>query len=123
MPEEVTKGISSEEFFGLAYPDYSLKPSGISYSLLTKELNSLYRLQSLESTKQLFSEPTRVYNFKTDHGFEILIAWSNSQTEIIFNQPEHNSTKITNLITGENVISFATQTIIVYKDPILIKTW
>ncbi len=121
MPEDVKKGVSSEEFFGLAYPDFSLKPSGKAYSLLAHGIqDAIYIKNGIRADEDLIS---RIEFFRFDRSNDsTIIIWKKSalsRVQFKITGPE-NGGSITNLITG-NTSLFDPDTILsVADEPMMI---
>lgn len=124
MPEDVKKGISSEEFFGLAYPDFSLKPSGKSYSLLAKNIQgSLFIKDGLHIDKRL-KRKIEFFRFDNPDGTSsIIIRTKNGVKKVrISIEGEEKTNSVINLITGEYLTFNPESGITISRDPILILT-
>jgi polysaccharide biosynthesis protein PslG len=113
MPEDIIPGISSEEFFGLAYPDFSLKPSGLSYSLIAKAIHGSRYIPDGISLIDISNKKLESYRFDKDKSYTSLVLWSNGSEVTIDILGYKAQFTIINLLTGK-------QTVYVYGDPIII---
>lgn len=120
MPEDVISGISSEEFFGLAYPDFSLKPSGKSYSLLSKAIHGSHYIPDGISLIDISDKKLERYRFDRDNGVTSLVLWSNRSEMTVEISGYEAPFTIIKLLTGKKTMYYSGNTIIVDSDPILI---
>jgi hypothetical protein len=123
MPNQIEKGTSSEEFFGLAYPDFTVKPSGISYRLLAKNLNgSSYNPRLSIHGMGSGSRPRmNAYRFDQADGTVITILWSEKEPAKLHIHGYKNSFTAINLITGIHRRHKTEDTIEIKNQPVLIK--
>ncbi len=121
MPEDVVPGISSEEFFGLAYPDYSLKPSGKSYGLLAKAIQGSEYVPDGISLVDISRNKLESYRFDSDDGVTNLVLWSKGSEKIINISGYKAPFTLINLLTGKQTVYDLESSIIVDSDPVLIK--
>ena len=119
MPEDVIPGISSEEFFGLAYPDFSLKPSGKSFSLLSKALQGSHYIPDGISLIDISNNKLESYRFDLNDITNIII-WADRSEKIINVNGYQSAFTIVNLITGKKTIYNQSSPIIIDSDPVLI---
>ncbi len=119
MPEEVVPGVSSEEFFGLAYPDFSLKPSGISYSLLAKAIQGSQYVPKGILLIDISENKLESFRFDQNNATNIII-WSTG-TDKVINVTGYQSTfSMVNLITGAKTNHEQGSPIKINSDPVLV---
>jgi len=121
MPEDVVKGISSEEFFGLAYPDYSLKPSGISYMPLAKTLAGTVFVPDDLNLDGISTGILQNFRYEGADGSTILIFWTKRGTIDVKITEFSGTVSVTNLITGDQKEISGTRSIKIGTDPVLIQ--
>ncbi len=122
MPDEVKKNTSSEEFFGLAYPNYSLKPSGKSYSLLVTNIQGSGYIQDGVQIESSFRNRIESFRFDKVGGNTALILWlkSRKQDTAIRIAGFTGKMKSINLISGESYSLKNDFDLRITHDPILI---
>lgn len=124
MPENVPSKTSSEEFFGLAYPDYTLKPAGFSYSFIAKELDgTVYIPGGVRidiSPPALASKHLRAYRFDKADGTISLVIWSEKSKQEIGIEGYKGSVKSVNLINLKRTLHAPPYHLEIGDEPILI---
>ncbi len=119
-PEDVVPGQSSEAYFGIAWPDYTLKPGALPFSILAGELqNSVFDPAIIEFAGDGNS---RIYQaqYRRGDGTMALILWSlNSPVEVTLTD-EYTPYRQIDLITGEGKSIKKNQTIKITKDPVML---
>ncbi len=119
-PEDVVPGQSSEAFFGIAWPDYTLKPGAIPFSVLAGELqNSVFDPGSIGFSGDGNS---RIYQaqYRRGDGTVALILWSiNSPVEVALTDNYTPFMQI-DLITGERKSIKKNQKILITEDPVVL---
>jgi len=120
MPDDVIPGISSEEFFGLAYPDFSLKPSGLSYSLLAKAIQGSSYVPNSISLINISNNKLESFRFDNKDNITSLILWSKGTNTKINISPFKQPVTVVNLITGKTTIYGQESPVNITAEPILI---
>jgi hypothetical protein len=76
LPGEYPAGCSSEAFFGVAYPDNSLKSGGEAIARLAPVLRKSTLVPELLALKQPGNIPSVIYPFLDSEGIITAVAWS-----------------------------------------------
>lgn len=119
-PEDVEKGLSSEAFFGLVWPDYTWKPGAYPYSIIANELADgefrpdvfefgLNNASSLYQAHFVFNEGTR----------KIILYSKGKSVEIDLSQWGEEGDVI-DLLTGKKLIQDSDISLTVGKDPLML---
>ncbi len=101
LEKDIVPGISSEEFFGLAYPDYTLKPSGKSYSLIAKVIGDSIYIPDGIFLEGISNSRLEIFRFDKINGISNIVLWSKGETQTIDVTGLKQPVSITNLITGK----------------------
>lgn len=139
-PEDVKKGMSSEAFFGLVWPDYpktsgaaeedseiefrpqyQLKPGAIPYALIASELAGTTFYPHVWDFSSERYEKLYQAHFQTDDDVRKIVLWSSGPKISI--DPGFRGDVLesaTNLITGDSVSFGENHKIIIKEDPILL---
>ncbi|MBI9103108.1 MAG: beta-galactosidase [Spirochaetales bacterium] len=120
MPVDIVPGISSEEFFGLAYPDYSLKPSGFSFRLMATHLHETEFDNSPIVLRGLTPHSLKIYRYKGVENEIKLVCFSNVKEMKVHVSGFLGEVSVLNLLTGETNIIRGMEPFNTDKAPLLI---
>jgi len=120
MEVDAVPGISSEEFFGLAYPDYSLKPSGESYRLIASQLYQTVYDDRPIGLKGISPHTIKVYSFNGNDRSVKLVCFSNKRGVEVSISGFINEIALFNLISGDTILLEGQAPFQIGKDPVLI---
>jgi len=120
IPEEVEKGMSSEAFFGLVWPDYSWKPGAFPYSVIANHLaDAVFVPESYEFEGKRLSSLYQA-QFVTPEGIrKIILRSTGRDVEIDLSQFDEDLSEI-QLLTGETRLIGSENVLSVGKNPIML---
>jgi GH35 family endo-1,4-beta-xylanase len=117
--EKTDKKKSSEDFFGLAWPNYKLKPGATSFSTIAKELNgATYNTSNIQLET---NKPNSIFHalYKSKNDSDILVIWSKKKQSIV-KINDRSIIKCIDLLTGKTIKLNNLKEIKVTNTPLLI---
>jgi len=98
-PEEASRS-NSEDFFGLVYPDYTLKPGAAAYALCGRFLPGAEYLPELPERTNI---PDKVasYFFRGKNGENTLILWNDANRVVSLTIELPDSPTFYDIVSGE----------------------
>ncbi|MBI9099962.1 MAG: cellulase family glycosylhydrolase [Spirochaetaceae bacterium] len=116
---EVEPGMSSEDFFGIIRPDYSLKPGAYPFSVLAKELKGTLFIPDSFPFKGTGLSSLYEAQFLSNDGVRKIVLWSTGNEVTLDLSPGDKNITIIDLMTGGQLEPDREGILSVTKDPVL----
>lgn len=119
--EDIEPGMSSEDFFGILWPDHTWKPGAFPYSILAGELeNSLFLPGKTAFTGQNLSSLFQ-RQFLSADGTEKTVMWSTGRDVILDYPSSEEEVMVVDLLTGDVESISEHSRIVITENPVLLK--
>ncbi|MDR0321271.1 MAG: hypothetical protein LBI28_07190 [Treponema sp.] len=120
--EPGSNSLNSEDFFGLAYPNLTLKSGGFAYALCSRYLSGARYANELPIRENI---PANIVSFcflESSSGYNTLVLWNDQNKTQTVNLELSSQAEIHNISTGENRPLPENISVSIGKQPLII-TW